>query len=367
MSRNTRTVNMLKVLIDARERCASEWVRSMRLLPELRGVEVDIGTLPVGDLYISCQDRVLMCVERKTHADLEASIIDGRYKDQAERMRLESFPYTMYLIVGKQCPGTSVPAGKRALSSLSHVQMQHAGTHVIQCASDQDVPYLVAKWCQYIREDGVRAHTTRFTPLERYFETDEGTASCSDEDAVTSKRVDGEDDEKEEKGDDDYHRSLPTVQSLQRTARKRNASSVREGSVMMLSSVVSQRMADAICNHYGTLQDFYAFMQPKSPRVRSMLIAGIPLTERQNIGAKRAEKLCTLLFHEQVGGSSLGVVPAHADAGSLSSSVSTTRPIPTALLPRDRQSLANRPTIHDGMYFTSKRRKLAHAKKKPDL
>lgn len=281
-----QTSNMLEIAIDARENCAQEWMTTMQVMSELRGVQISVRTLPVGDIYILSNDQVIMCVERKTQADLEASIIDGRYKDQAERMRLESFPYTLYLIVGKTAPATTTPAGKRALSSLSHVQMQHAGTHVIQCGSDNDIPYLLAKWCQYIRQDGVRSHTTQFTSLERYFEQNDDVDN------------DGAESEIDAHGVHVYERPLPTVQSLQRTARKRNASSVREGSVMMLKSVVSERMASAICDHYGTLQDFYAFMEPKTPRMRTILIAGIPLTERQTIGGKRAEKLHRLLFRD---------------------------------------------------------------------
>jgi hypothetical protein len=66
----------VRVVADCRER------RLMRLLP---GVES--AQLPVGDVLIVAHGRPRLIIERKSAADLAASIKDGRWRDQTRRMR----------------------------------------------------------------------------------------------------------------------------------------------------------------------------------------------------------------------------------------------------------------------------------------
>jgi Fanconi anemia group M protein len=67
-----------KIIVDQRE-------RNLDLLDHLKefGATVAMATLHIGDYIIS--DRI--CVERKTVADFEGSIINGRLFEQAERMK----------------------------------------------------------------------------------------------------------------------------------------------------------------------------------------------------------------------------------------------------------------------------------------
>lgn len=62
-------------------------VREKHLLEYYTGQE-DISScaLPVGDIHILKDDQIIAIVERKTIADLQSSIVDGRYREQKSRL-----------------------------------------------------------------------------------------------------------------------------------------------------------------------------------------------------------------------------------------------------------------------------------------
>ncbi|MCL5680351.1 MAG: helix-hairpin-helix domain-containing protein [Candidatus Marsarchaeota archaeon] len=71
-------MDAIRVIVDQRE-------RNIALLKALRdyGIDANMDTLDIGDYLIS--DR--LCVERKTVADFEKSIVDGRLFDQLDRIK----------------------------------------------------------------------------------------------------------------------------------------------------------------------------------------------------------------------------------------------------------------------------------------
>lgn len=80
----------LSVKVDSRE-------RNTEILEELGklGVAVSVHTMRVGDYAVS--DKV--CIERKTVADFESSLINGRLFEQLERLR-EAYPSPLLLVEG---------------------------------------------------------------------------------------------------------------------------------------------------------------------------------------------------------------------------------------------------------------------------
>lgn len=73
---------MVQLVVDCREHA---------LLKELT-TPCDVRQLDIGDVHI-CDDDTIRCViERKTWSDLEASIYDGRYKEQKARMLASGYP-----------------------------------------------------------------------------------------------------------------------------------------------------------------------------------------------------------------------------------------------------------------------------------
>lgn len=82
----------LKIVMDSRERNA-DLISAL----EDRGIEVSINTLPVGDYIIS--DRI--CIERKTTADFESSLMNGRMFEQVARLK-GAYERPMLLIEGSR-------------------------------------------------------------------------------------------------------------------------------------------------------------------------------------------------------------------------------------------------------------------------
>lgn len=124
--------NIVEVFCDVREKEIAQ------LLIE-EGANVTLRQLDVGDFLIS--DR--MCVERKTSADFEASIIDGRLFEQASR--LEEYDFPIIIIEGEMKAGRiSQSAFLGAIMAL----IVDFGMHVINTKDNRDsahVIFLLAK------------------------------------------------------------------------------------------------------------------------------------------------------------------------------------------------------------------------------
>ena len=86
------------VKIDAREqelivRCNS----TIQSIHKFKGIQIETGALPIGDIIISNNGIDHIIIERKTLADLSASIKDGRYVEQS--YRLNGIPHPNHNIV----------------------------------------------------------------------------------------------------------------------------------------------------------------------------------------------------------------------------------------------------------------------------
>ena len=78
-----------KLVVDARERS----------LIKLLGKEIEVRTLEVGDIMCEYEDGSFWIAERKTADDLAASIHDGRWEEQKDRL-LKSGGRVIYIIEG---------------------------------------------------------------------------------------------------------------------------------------------------------------------------------------------------------------------------------------------------------------------------
>ena len=89
-ARTARAARMTKVTVDSRERT---------LLPIFRAHSdgFDVAPLPVGDVHVEYADGRGWVCERKTAADLAASLVDGRWKEQTSR--LFSCSKKVYIII----------------------------------------------------------------------------------------------------------------------------------------------------------------------------------------------------------------------------------------------------------------------------
>lgn len=77
----------MKIKIDYRERdLINICRRNIETIQIYKNIELSTENLSVGDIVIEDNDKTLIIIERKTLADLGASIKDGRYKEQSYRL-----------------------------------------------------------------------------------------------------------------------------------------------------------------------------------------------------------------------------------------------------------------------------------------
>ena len=81
---------MTKVTVDSRE-------RTLLTIFRAHSDGFDVASLPVGDVHVEYADGRSWVCERKTAADLAASLVDGRWKEQTSR--LFSCSKKVYIII----------------------------------------------------------------------------------------------------------------------------------------------------------------------------------------------------------------------------------------------------------------------------
>ena len=86
---------MMQLQIDSRE---TDLIQMFQQQPIPSNIEIQTSNLDIGDIIIG--DRII--IERKTIADLNASIVDGRYVEQSYRLTNSRYPNhnIIYLIEG---------------------------------------------------------------------------------------------------------------------------------------------------------------------------------------------------------------------------------------------------------------------------
>lgn len=134
-----------QIAVDAREGPL------FRCLLESHGAEVSVSPLSVGDFI--CSDRV--AIERKTRADFESSVIDGRLFDQLARLS-STYARTILIVEGKEGAGAlKKPSLLGAYSSV--ITDYGAGIFFTSCAkSTSELIYAIAKHEQLIEKRPIR-------------------------------------------------------------------------------------------------------------------------------------------------------------------------------------------------------------------
>jgi ERCC4-type nuclease len=107
------------ILIDNRER---------HLIPLLPNT-IQVQTLPVGDIWFQdTSGSVQLILERKTIKDLEASVLDGRYRDQKGRLLAlceERGAQPLYLLEGPYSSTTGRLAPTALMKIVAKLQFKH--------------------------------------------------------------------------------------------------------------------------------------------------------------------------------------------------------------------------------------------------
>ena len=139
------------LLVDNRER---------HLIPLLTVDPSNVKVLPVGDLWIGDTGLV---IERKTIKDLEASVLDGRYREQRSRLLAfcqERGASPLYILEGSFFDTTGRLTAQALMKVVARLQYKH-GIPVLQTQSLGETAVLVQTLCDSYAEDP--AHFRRST------------------------------------------------------------------------------------------------------------------------------------------------------------------------------------------------------------
>ena len=150
--------------------------RERELIPMLGGIGGIVKQLPVGDIWIggavaeggdnTVQGEGCVVIERKSVRDLEASILDGRYREQ--RTRLVTFcqergARAMYLIEGSYYSTTGRIGPRGLMKIVASLQLRHQICVMHTQNIGETAELVTALWEEYTKDPKQLAINT--TPL----------------------------------------------------------------------------------------------------------------------------------------------------------------------------------------------------------
>ena len=108
--------NKLVITIDARETNVYNDIIDRDLDNYKDNIQIISANLLLGDIHITYNNSLTHIFERKTLADLQASILDGRYKEQKARLLSNiSQKYITYIIEGDNILSSNVYAKNKSM------------------------------------------------------------------------------------------------------------------------------------------------------------------------------------------------------------------------------------------------------------
>lgn len=162
---------MVKLIIDKREaklyQCILDFIESAGIV----GVQVEDAVLELGDIHIvdSVSNSILLIVERKTFADLLASIKDGRYAEQSYRLIGSGIipqgcrNRVIYLIEGIFSQLTREQDRRTVVSCLTSLN-QIKGFSIMKTATPQESAWHLVYMAQKIERD-LKEGKTLYNPM----------------------------------------------------------------------------------------------------------------------------------------------------------------------------------------------------------
>jgi ERCC4-type nuclease len=134
----------MSIILDNREHALTSYLPS-----------VTIQQLPVGDVWITCNEKIKLVIERKTTADFEASFLDGRYREQRTRLLAycsEQNAKALYILEGG-LDGRRRSLDRPALQKLLHRLLLRYGVAVYFTKTTEDTADTLKLLAQQLIDD----------------------------------------------------------------------------------------------------------------------------------------------------------------------------------------------------------------------
>jgi ERCC4-type nuclease len=182
----------MRVIIDNREHSLYE--KCETILTNDRGyARIEKQVLPIGDILIKTDEgKDVMIIERKTLADLLASIKDGRYEEQSHRLKYASgFPShnVLYIIEGMFSTLRTIMEKKLVISTMASLNY-FKGFSVIRTSGIQETAEILVYFSDKIDRNFMKGILPSY--LLTSTNIDAVTSTNIDGDAVTSINCDGD-------------------------------------------------------------------------------------------------------------------------------------------------------------------------------
>jgi len=227
---------------------------------------VESAVLPIGDILVKTDEgKDVMIVERKTLADLLASIKDGRYEEQSHRLKYASgFPAhnVVYIIEGMLSTLRTFMEKKLVISAIASLNyfkgfsvfrtsgVQETADTLIYMADKIDRNFMKGILPSYLLPD----ISNTFTPNQLTSEAKEGEAKSEAKEDETKGETKGEakEGDEEKKCEEMKQESQKSYSGFVKTIKKENITQENIGEIMLCQIPgISSIYAQAILKFFG--------------------------------------------------------------------------------------------------------------------
>ena len=150
--------NEMIIKVDAREKELVELLTILLKEDKYKGIELAVGSLPLGDVILSLNQSDKLIIERKTINDLASSIKDGRYAVQSFRLSGLDHPNhnIIYLIEGDLSKWSSYKGTKMDKSTIYSALISinyYKGFSVHRSISSAESAIIICSMANKLRKD----------------------------------------------------------------------------------------------------------------------------------------------------------------------------------------------------------------------
>ena len=150
------------MVISSKERNATEVISQL-------GDKALMQDIPVGDVIFRKGDKVYVQAEIKQYQDLLASVVDGRYHQQAAAMQESGVPFSFFLVFGVKPPSHVTDSEqKRAEHAMTRVQLASSTTSRHIAVLYLTSTNALVSWIEYVcrvLQESISEKDTLIAPL----------------------------------------------------------------------------------------------------------------------------------------------------------------------------------------------------------
>lgn len=153
--------NEMTIKVDAREKELVELLTVLLKEDKYKGIELVVGSLPLGDVILSLNQSDKLIIERKTINDLASSIKDGRYAEQSFRLNGLDHPNhnIIYLIEGDLSKWNTYKGTKMDKSTIYSALISinyYKGFSVHRSISSAESATIICSMANKLRKDNAK-------------------------------------------------------------------------------------------------------------------------------------------------------------------------------------------------------------------